>query len=180
MKFFGSADKTNAFRTMLSSERHKWSLDKLVRENLEAIFQISFPTKPSADAVMNAGIELECGICYTYSVKDTSAAAAATAAATTGGGGRGSSSMMTSTIRTASAASSIEAGSNSNSSSGSSGAPPVLIFPEVHCDNVKCSRVYHHRCLVDWLKSLPSTRISFHTLFGCCPYCQDPLCVKAI
>ena len=150
MKFFGSADKTAVLKAMLSADRHKWMTERTILENLELIFQRSFPSKPSAEEALNAGFELECGICYTYSIKDPSAAT--------------SNDMMTSSSTTA--APDPTAGQ--------------LIFPEVHCDNSKCGRVYHHCCLVDWLKSLPSTRISFHTLFGSCPYCQEPLCVKAL
>ena len=139
-------------RAAFASGRLKWSNEKLVRENLENIFEKTFPTKPSAEGSANATIELECGICYTYAIKDTSMLAGA---AGFGGGGN-----------------SMAGGGDTNSS--------TLVFPEVHCDNSKCGRVYHHRCLVDWLKSLPSTRVSFHTLFGCCPYCQEPLCAKAI
>jgi E3 ubiquitin-protein ligase FANCL len=145
-------------RATFVSGRLKWSNEKLVRENLEFIFEKTFPTKPSAESAANASIELECGICYTYAIKDSN-----TQAGTFGGGGGGN-------------------GNDSwgGMSIGEESSSNGLVFPEVHCDNSKCCRVYHHRCLVDWLKSLPSTRVSFHTLFGCCPYCQEPLCAKAI
>ena len=136
-------------RAAFASGRLKWSNDKLVRENLEFIFEKTFPTKPSPESAANSSIELECGICYTYAIQDMS---------THIGGSGGGNAMAI----------------------GGDGSSSGLVFPEVHCDNSKCCRVYHHRCLVDWLKSLPSTRVSFHTLFGCCPYCQEPLCAKAI
>jgi hypothetical protein len=33
-------------------------------------------------------------------------------------------------------------------------------------------------CLVEWLRVLPSTRQSFGTLFGVCPYCSTQIVVK--
>lgn len=49
--------------------------------------------------------------------------------------------------------------------------------PTQACDNLHCGQVYHTSCIVDWLKSLPSVRQSFNTLFGECPYCSEMLSV---
>lgn len=48
----------------------------------------------------------------------------------------------------------------------------------MNCDNVACSKPFHRSCLVEWLNSDTSTRRSFNTIFGTCPYCADPLSVK--
>jgi E3 ubiquitin-protein ligase FANCL len=50
--------------------------------------------------------------------------------------------------------------------------------PNQVCPNARCGRVYHHSCLHDWLQSLPTSRNSFGTLFGECPYCQDPISTR--
>lgn len=50
--------------------------------------------------------------------------------------------------------------------------------PSDVCQNVHCARSYHHSCLVDWLRSLPTTRLSFNTLFGACPYCEDQVSTR--
>lgn len=46
------------------------------------------------------------------------------------------------------------------------------------CENNSCSRAFHSVCLVDWLRSITTTRQSFDVLFGNCPYCSDPIAVK--
>ncbi|KAG0347694.1 hypothetical protein BG004_007177 [Podila humilis] len=45
--------------------------------------------------------------------------------------------------------------------------------PDQICGHEKCQRPYHRMCLYEWLRSLPTTRQSFHTLFGQCPYCSE-------
>jgi E3 ubiquitin-protein ligase FANCL len=47
--------------------------------------------------------------------------------------------------------------------------------PSVGCDDERCVQKFHTQCLVDWLRGLPSTRKSFHALFGECPYCSGPI-----
>lgn len=48
-------------------------------------------------------------------------------------------------------------------------------LPDVVCDNSKCGRPFHRACLVQWLRSDTSTRTSYSTLYGKCPYCSSPL-----
>ncbi|KAL4418745.1 hypothetical protein ABPG77_006418 [Micractinium sp. CCAP 211/92] len=50
--------------------------------------------------------------------------------------------------------------------------------PDINCDNAACGKPFHRRCLVEWLNSDASTRQSFNTLFGSCPYCSAPITVK--
>lgn len=53
-------------------------------------------------------------------------------------------------------------------------------IPDQLCPNSKCARLFHSCCLIDWLQALPSTRSSFGSLFGGCPYCHEPLSVVQI
>ncbi|MBA0551784.1 hypothetical protein Golob_022650, partial [Gossypium lobatum] len=52
------------------------------------------------------------------------------------------------------------------------------------CENNSCSKAFHSMCLVDWLRSITTTRqyvellVSFNVLFGNCPYCSEPIAVK--
>ncbi|GAB6021123.1 hypothetical protein CHUAL_003757 [Chamberlinius hualienensis] len=54
-------------------------------------------------------------------------------------------------------------------------------IPDRRCEDLKCKREYHSECLYEWLQSLPSSRRTFNTIFGECPYCnksiscQEPL-----
>jgi len=51
------------------------------------------------------------------------------------------------------------------------------ILPDCICPNPKCSRGFHPACLRDWFQSLPTTRHTFDTMFGTCPYCSGPISV---
>ena len=53
-------------------------------------------------------------------------------------------------------------------------------IPDQVCPNQNCGRVYHNVCLVDWLQSVPSSRSSFGTTFGACPYCGGWLSTKSV
>ena len=50
-------------------------------------------------------------------------------------------------------------------------------LPDKVCDNLHCARPFHIACLHTWFKSLPSTRQSFNTIFGNCPYCSTNLSI---
>ncbi|KAJ7518163.1 hypothetical protein O6H91_21G057500 [Diphasiastrum complanatum] len=50
--------------------------------------------------------------------------------------------------------------------------------PDRVCENLNCGRTFHGACLVEWLRSLTTTRQSFDVLFGHCPYCSHPIAVK--
>lgn len=50
-------------------------------------------------------------------------------------------------------------------------------LPDRICDNTKCARAFHTQCLYEWLKALPTSRSSFNTVFGTCPYCTEALTV---
>ncbi|CAN1183466.1 E3 ubiquitin-protein ligase FANCL [Linum perenne] len=48
------------------------------------------------------------------------------------------------------------------------------------CENTNCSRDFHSVCLLDWLRSITTTRQSIDVLFGICPYSSDPVPIKII
>ncbi|RMX69078.1 hypothetical protein KXD40_005176 [Peronospora effusa] len=51
-------------------------------------------------------------------------------------------------------------------------------IPDRLCENAKCNRPFHVKCLFDWLRALPTSRQSFHTVFGECPYCREAISAK--
>ena len=53
-------------------------------------------------------------------------------------------------------------------------------FPDQICPNPNCSKIYHHVCILDWLQSLPSSRISFGKIFGQCPYCNESITIESL
>jgi E3 ubiquitin-protein ligase FANCL len=70
------------------------------------------------------------------------------------------------------------------------------MIPDRICDYKACSRPFHEVCLLEWLKSIPTSRKSFQTIFGTinvhdveaqgmillyiglCPYCREPISAK--
>ncbi|KAL2650994.1 hypothetical protein R1flu_019122 [Riccia fluitans] len=52
-------------------------------------------------------------------------------------------------------------------------------IPDRVCDNANCARPFHSTCLLEWLRSITTTRQSFDVLFGHCPYCSHPIAVKS-
>lgn len=50
--------------------------------------------------------------------------------------------------------------------------------PDKSCENPKCNRQFHQRCVYEWLKSLPTSRSSFDAVFGNCPYCLGPMSAR--
>jgi E3 ubiquitin-protein ligase FANCL len=60
----------------------------------------------------------------------------------------------------------------------STAAAGAEAFPDVVCENKRCRQCFHHSCLHEWLRTLPSSRTSFDTIFGECPYCQEVISLK--
>ncbi|KAJ1654071.1 hypothetical protein IWQ61_005936 [Dispira simplex] len=50
--------------------------------------------------------------------------------------------------------------------------------PDQMCSNDKCSQPFHGPCLVEWLRTDPSSRQSFSIIFGTCPYCSEEISVN--
>ncbi|MBN3304823.1 FANCL ligase, partial [Amia calva] len=44
--------------------------------------------------------------------------------------------------------------------------------PDQVCNDPRCGQPFHQACLYEWLRGLPSSRQSFNTIFGECPYCR--------
>ncbi|POM59566.1 E3 ubiquitin-protein ligase FANCL-like [Phytophthora palmivora] len=51
-------------------------------------------------------------------------------------------------------------------------------IPDRLCENANCNRPFHAKCLFDWLRALPTSRQSFHSVFGECPYCREAISAK--
>jgi len=52
-------------------------------------------------------------------------------------------------------------------------------LPDQVCPNANCGKMYHRRCLTEWLQAVPSSKQSFGSVFGSCPYCNAWISVKA-
>ncbi|KAK7104787.1 E3 ubiquitin-protein ligase FANCL-like [Littorina saxatilis] len=51
-------------------------------------------------------------------------------------------------------------------------------IPDKVCDDTHCGQPFHHSCLYEWMRSLPSCQQSFNTIFGECPFCTKPITIK--
>ncbi|QDZ22089.1 E3 ubiquitin-protein ligase FANCL [Chloropicon primus] len=54
------------------------------------------------------------------------------------------------------------------------------ILGGISCENPKCDYLFHKECLLEWLQSDQSSRQTFNTWFGVCPYCSDPIVCKTV
>lgn len=150
MQFFGPPNRVNHFRINVGKNLYRWSKDKSVRVNLEAVLDIELPNKNTrSDAEATGSLCEECGICYSYSLSTADGG-------TAGGGGMNK------------AAGGAEV----------SGSGLTTVVPDQACPNTKCGKMYHAECLIDWLQSLPTTKSSFGTVFGTCPYCSELISVR--
>jgi E3 ubiquitin-protein ligase FANCL len=117
--FLGSDSIISQLRDNFNKNLFFWNNQKTLRENLENILEIKFPSpKTSKKTDFNE----ECGICYSYRFEN--------------------------------------------------------LIPDKVCDNNKCGKLFHKKCLFEWLRSIPSSRQSFDTIFGECPYCNNSITVK--
>ncbi|RHY10698.1 hypothetical protein DYB36_006032 [Aphanomyces astaci] len=53
-------------------------------------------------------------------------------------------------------------------------------IPDRVCDSANCARSFHGSCLLEWLQAIPTSRKSFGTVFGSCPYCREPISAKGL
>ncbi|XP_046546100.1 E3 ubiquitin-protein ligase FANCL-like isoform X2 [Haliotis rubra] len=51
-------------------------------------------------------------------------------------------------------------------------------IPDNVCGDQCCGQTFHHQCLYEWLRGLPSSRQSFNRIYGECPFCSKPITVK--
>jgi E3 ubiquitin-protein ligase FANCL len=152
MKFFGPPARTNVFRTLVGQNIHNWVADASIRENLENVLGMSLPRKEGkADGQSSSRSSSE-PLVEECGICYTYAVPLDVDI--------GGSSSGTGT-----------AGAEQNNSHRSA-------IPDQVCPNPKCCKNYHCSCLIDWLQALPNSKTSFGTLFGSCPYCQEPLSVR--
>ena len=52
--------------------------------------------------------------------------------------------------------------------------------PDIICTNDRCKRSFHRQCLYEWLRSIPTTKQSFSTLFGECPFCSSGISFSVV
>ncbi|KAI8580703.1 hypothetical protein K450DRAFT_235550 [Umbelopsis ramanniana AG] len=69
---------------------------------------------------------------------------------------------------------------NTPDTSATTKTPEKEQTPSLICNNETCGRAFHHRCMYEWLRSVPTTRQSFDVLFGFCPYCNQDITSKVI
>ncbi|XP_046818475.1 E3 ubiquitin-protein ligase FANCL isoform X1 [Vespa crabro] len=46
-------------------------------------------------------------------------------------------------------------------------------FPNKICDNIKCRRHFHTKCLLQWLQAVAGNQVAFGHIHGTCPHCEE-------
>uniref|UniRef100_K3X2N1 RING-type domain-containing protein n=1 Tax=Globisporangium ultimum (strain ATCC 200006 / CBS 805.95 / DAOM BR144) TaxID=431595 RepID=K3X2N1_GLOUD len=143
LSFFGNDATVGSLREKWSEGVFQWDETLPLRDNLESILDVEFPSPTHTQADEFA---IECGICYCYRLEMDAPSSEETTTATT--------------------------------AKRPHAAQPRTLIPDKLCENSKCNRPFHEKCLFDWLKALPTARQSFNTVFGECPYCREAISAK--
>ncbi|XP_043494677.1 E3 ubiquitin-protein ligase FANCL [Polistes fuscatus] len=48
-------------------------------------------------------------------------------------------------------------------------------FPNKICDNIKCRRHFHTKCLLQWLQAVAGNQVAFDHIHGSCPHCEESI-----
>ena len=118
------------------------------RLNLQRWLGLSFVLPPSSDMAQHTTENRECPICYAYLVNDVCEITLVFA-------------WFCLSYKRYYCASTLE--------------NLFQIAPDIVCANRQCRRNFHQHCLYIWLKSVPTSRQSFCTVFGICPFCSAPI-----
>ena len=151
--YMGPQEEVSQLRLNFAKNSSKWSCSELVRINLQNMFETTF-IEPSLEEDLS--YLNECGICYSNQLNNSSIYGKLSAKRTD---------------------------SCPNTRGKLSGVLPSPIDstgPDQMCLNRKCGRLFHTECLVSWLQAVPTSKISFGTLFGNCPYCSESISVRTL
>lgn len=165
--FHGPSSVVAALQNSWYSSAHKlWQEAQSVRENLQAVLQVSLPApKPGAPKGCAAVLAAAGGLQHQEGTTSSQVEA-----------GQDSDSSM-----------------DQDEEEGEPGACAICYAlhlpdplrpdeigaaPSVTCPAALCGRAFHAACLAEWLGALPSSRRVFDTIFGCCPFCQGPIGVS--
>jgi len=118
-QFLGAETAISPLRDKLNLNLHQWNYKLTLRQNLESVLEIKFPSPSTAK---KEDLNMECAICYTYRIEEE--------------------------------------------------------IPDKVCDGKNCGRPFHASCLTLWLKNVPSNRQTLNTIYGKCPYCEEPITVR--
>jgi len=148
MRFLGPPARVQQLQIAMGRNMYLWAPNRSLLQNLEHVLEVTLPSKTLKPG--EESFRVECGICYTCSIPCP-------------------------------ASLSLRASNSSSSSSttaSSSITTTTMLVPDQACPNPKCARMYHSTCLVEWLQSVPSSRMSFGQVVGNCPYCSEFIAVS--
>uniref|UniRef100_M4BBE4 RING-type domain-containing protein n=1 Tax=Hyaloperonospora arabidopsidis (strain Emoy2) TaxID=559515 RepID=M4BBE4_HYAAE len=148
LSFFGNQVSVGALRELWGSSA--WSRWDESRSMQANLEDVLNIKLPSPTTTKLEELAAECGICYAYRLED----------------GKDETNNK------------AERGSGALPMQSESKQERGSCLPDRLCENVKCNRPFHAKCLYDWLRALPTSRQSFHTIFGECPYCRDAISAK--
>lgn len=158
LHFMGSDRAVQPILYTVRTNRPLWRAAGTLRENLCALLGAPLPEKDSVGvgedgAIVAEDVGAECAICYNYRRP---------VEGRDGGCGCDEDQFM------------AEARNGENKVAEQDQGD----VPEINCDNSACGKPFHRLCLREWLAADATTRQSFDTLFGACPYCSSPIAVK--
>ena len=145
----------------------------IVRENIQDMLGLILPA-PCAPATKASSDHLPCKRPRTDSAQASSTATSAAASGQKRGSGGGVGGEPVEYVTECGICYSF------NGSEHETDPDPEMHMPDQVCPNAQCGKMFHKNCLVEWLRAVPSSRRSFGTIFGSCPYCCARLSVSSV
>ena len=164
LHFMGSDRAVQPVLSTVRENRRLWHPSGNLRENLSTLLGAPLPGKNTGDGsglegqgILAEDVGAECAICYNYRrpVEDDD------------GGEEKEERDHT-----------MADDGNDNEINNNQNELLQGDVPEINCDNAACGKPFHRLCLREWLAADATTRQSFGSLFGACPYCSSPIAVK--
>ncbi|KAG1664605.1 hypothetical protein FOA52_004480 [Chlamydomonas sp. UWO 241] len=151
LRFLGPPDVVGPMQERLAASMDEWDEARTPRENLEALLDVRLP--PPRQPLPGPGHQ-----------------AHHAAGAEGDGGDDGAECAICYAYRLP---------RSSGGGDGGGGDAGASDTPDVHCPTACCGRPFHTACLLEWLRGLPDSALSFGMLFGKCPYCSNAVSVRA-
>jgi len=149
MRFLGPPQRVLPLQAHLGQNLYRWNPARSVRSNLEAVLGVTLPLRSQQQQSGQGGQAGEETFLAECGICYSYALRGSVEGSGVGGGG------------------------------GGGGGEQQSSIPDQACPNPRCGRMYHNPCLAEWLQAVPSSRTSFGTTFGSCPYCGEMLSTKS-
>ena len=154
LQFMGSDRAVEPLLSTVRERRRLWQPHCSLKENLEMFLGAALPSRQAEGSTAADDVGADCSICYNYRRP------------------------MDDVGDDKNDDDDVDMIAERKKDGGEAAAEGDV--PDINCDNAACGKPFHRLCLREWLAADASTRQSFGSMFGACPYCSAPIAVKAM